>query len=135
MSLTNLAKLEAESIHIFREVIAECENPVLLYSIGKDSSVLLRLAMKAFHPSNLPFPVLHVDTTWKFKEMIVFRDKIAAELNLKLIVHTNKEGVKQDIDPFSYGSAVYTDVMKTQALKQAFDKHKFDAAFIIVLEV
>ncbi len=129
MSLTNLAKLEAESIHIFREVIAECENPVLLYSIGKDSSVLLRLAMKAFHPSNLPFPVLHVDTTWKFKEMIVFRDKIAAELNLKLIVHTNKEGVKQDIDPFSYGSAVYTDVMKTQALKQAFDKHKFDAAF------
>ena len=93
MSLTNLAKLEAESIHIFREVVAECENPVLLYSIGKDSAVLLHLAMKAFHPSKLPFPVLHVDTTWKFKEMIEFRDRMAAELNLKLIVHTNKEGV------------------------------------------
>jgi len=129
MSLTNLAKLEAESIHIFREVVAECENPVLLYSIGKDSAVLLRLAMKAFHPSKLPFPVLHVDTTWKFKEMIEFRDKMAAELNLDLIVHTNKEGVEQDIGPFSHGSAKYTDVMKTQALKQALDKYKFDAAF------
>tara|TARA_B100000315_G_C14594421_1_gene597867 strand:+ start:2272 stop:3171 length:900 start_codon:yes stop_codon:yes gene_type:complete len=129
MSLTNLAKLEAESIHIFREVVAECENPVLLYSIGKDSAVLLRLAMKAFHPSKLPFPVLHVDTTWKFKEMIEFRDKMVAELNLNLIVHTNKEGVEQDIGPFSHGSAVHTDVMKTQALKQALDKYKFDAAF------
>ncbi len=129
MSLTNLAKLEAESIHIFREVVAECENPVLLYSIGKDSAVLLHLAMKAFHPSKLPFPVLHVDTTWKFKEMIEFRDKMAAELGLDLIVHTNKEGVEQDIGPFSHGSAVHTDVMKTQALKQALDKHKFDAAF------
>ena len=129
MSLTNLAKLEAESIHIFREVVAECENPVLLYSIGKDSAVLLHLAMKAFHPSKLPFPVLHVDTTWKFKEMIEFRDRMAAELNLKLIVHTNKEGVEQDIGPFSHGSAKYTDIMKTQALKQALDKYKFDAAF------
>ena len=129
MSLTNLAKLEAESIHIFREVVAKCENPVLLYSIGKDSAVLLHLAMKAFHPSKLPFPVLHVDTTWKFKEMIEFRDRMAAELNLKLIVHTNKEGVEQDIGPFSHGSAKYTDIMKTQALKQALDKYKFDAAF------
>jgi sulfate adenylyltransferase subunit 2 len=129
MSLSNLAKLEAESIHIFREVVAECENPVLLYSIGKDSAVLLRLAMKAFYPSKLPFPVLHVDTTWKFKEMIKFRDQMAAELDLDLIVHTNEDGVKQDIGPFSHGSAVHTDVMKTQALKQALDKYKFDAAF------
>ena len=129
MSLSNLAKLEAESIHIFREVVAECENPVLLYSIGKDSAVLLRLAMKAFYPSKLPFPVLHVDTTWKFKEMIKFRDQMPAELDLDLIVHTNEDGVKQDIGPFSHGSAVHTDVMKTQALKQALDKHKFDAAF------
>jgi sulfate adenylyltransferase subunit 2 len=129
MSLSNLAKLEAESIHIFREVVAECENPVLLYSIGKDSAVLLRLAMKAFYPSKLPFPVLHVDTTWKFKEMIKFRDQMAAELDLDLIVHTNEDGVKQGIGPFSHGSAVHTDVMKTQALKQALDKYKFDAAF------
>ena len=127
--LSNLKKLEAESIHIFREVIAECEKPVLLYSIGKDSAVLLRLAMKAFYPSKLPFPVLHVDTTWKFKEMIAFREKIVKELDLDLIVHTNQDGVEQGITPFSHGSAAYTDVMKTEGLKQALDKFKFDAAF------
>jgi sulfate adenylyltransferase subunit 2 len=129
MPLSNLKKLEAESIHIFREVIAECEKPVLLYSIGKDSAVLLRLAQKAFYPSKLPFPVLHVDTTWKFKEMITFRDKLAAELDLDLIVHTNQDGVAQDISPFTHGSAVHTDIMKTQGLKQALDKYGFDAAF------
>jgi len=127
--LPNLKLLEAESIHIFREVIAECEKPVLLYSIGKDSAVLLRLAQKAFYPSKLPFPVLHVDTTWKFKEMIAFRDKMAEELDLDLIVHTNKAGVEQGISPFSHGSAAYTDVMKTEGLKQALDKYRFDAAF------
>jgi sulfate adenylyltransferase subunit 2 len=129
MPLSNLKKLEAESIHIFREVVAECEKPVLLYSIGKDSAVLLRLAQKAFYPSKLPFPVLHVDTTWKFKEMIAFRDKLAAELDLNLIVHINQDGVDQDISPFTHGSAVHTDVMKTQGLKQALDKYGFDAAF------
>lgn len=127
--LSNLKKLEAESIHIFREVIAECEKPVLLYSIGKDSAVLLRLAMKAFYPSKLPFPVLHVDTTWKFKEMIAFREKMVKELDLDLIVHTNQDGVRQGITPFTHGSAAYTDVMKTEGLKQALDKYKFDAAF------
>jgi sulfate adenylyltransferase subunit 2 len=129
MPLSNLKKLEAESIHIFREVVAECEKPVLLYSIGKDSAVLLRLAQKAFYPSKLPFPVLHVDTTWKFKEMIAFRDKLAAELDLDLIVHINQDGVEQEISPFTHGSAVHTDVMKTQGLKQALDKYGFDAAF------
>ena len=127
--LSNLKKLEAESIHIFREVMAECKKPVLLYSVGKDSAVLLRLAMKAFYPSKLPFPVLHVDTTWKFKEMIEFRDKMVAEHNLDIIVHTNKAGVDQAVSPFSHGSAVYTDIMKTEALKQALDKFAFDAAF------
>ncbi len=129
MSLTHLQALEAESIQIFREVAATCENPVLLYSIGKDSAVLLHLAMKAFAPSKMPFPMLHVDTTWKFREMISFRDKLAKDLGLDLIVHTNQEGVKQGINPIDSGSRVHTDVMKTQALKQALDKYKFDAAF------
>ena len=128
-SLTHLQRLEAESIHIMREVVAECENPVMLYSIGKDSSVMLHLAMKAFYPSKPPFPFLHVDTTWKFREMIEFRDRTARELGLNLMVHINQEGVAQGIGPFSHGSSVHTDVMKTQALKQALDKHGFDAAF------
>jgi sulfate adenylyltransferase subunit 2 len=112
-----------------REVVAECESPVMLYSIGKDSSVMLHLAQKAFYPAGLPFPILHVDTTWKFREMIEFRDRTAAELGLKLIVHTNLDGVRQGIGPFSHGSAIHTDVMKTQALRQALDKYGFDAAF------
>ena len=128
-TLTHLERLEAESIHILREVMAEAENPVMLYSIGKDSSVMLHLAMKAFHPSKPPFPLLHVDTTWKFREMIEFRDRRAAELGIDLIVHVNQEGVAEGIGPFSHGSAVHTDVMKTQALKQALDKYGFDAAF------
>jgi sulfate adenylyltransferase subunit 2 len=128
-SLTHLQRLEAESIHIMREVLAESENPVMLYSIGKDSSVMLHLALKAFYPSKPPFPLLHVDTTWKFREMIEFRDRTARELGLDLIVHTNKEGVAQGINPFASGSQVHTDVMKTQALKQALDHYKFDAAF------
>ena len=127
--LTHLQRLEAESIHIMREVLAESENPVMLYSIGKDSSVMLHLALKAFYPSKPPFPLLHVDTTWKFREMIEFRDRTARELGLDLIVHTNKEGVAQGINPFASGSQVHTDVMKTQALKQALDHYKFDAAF------
>ncbi|MFC7048375.1 sulfate adenylyltransferase subunit CysD [Emcibacter nanhaiensis] len=129
MDLTHLQRLEAESIHIMREVAAECQNPVMLYSIGKDSAVMLHLAMKAFYPSIPPFPILHVDTTWKFREMIEFRDKRAAELGLDLLIHINQEGVDQGIGPFTHGSAVHTDVMKTQALKQALDKYKFDAAF------
>ena len=128
-SLTHLQRLEAESIHIMREVVAECENPVMLYSIGKDSSVMLHLAMKAFYPSKPPLPFLHVDTTWKFREMIEFRDRTARELGLNLMVHINQEGVAQGIGPFSHGSSVHTDVMKTQALKQALDKYGFDAAF------
>jgi sulfate adenylyltransferase subunit 2 len=128
-SLTHLQRLEAESIHIMREVVAECERPVMLYSIGKDSAVMLHLAMKAFYPSKPPFPLLHVDTTWKFKEMIAFRDKRAAELGLDLIVHVNPEGIAQGIGPFTHGSAVHTDVMKTQGLKQALDNFGFDAAF------
>ena len=128
-SLSNLKKLESESIHIFREVVAECKNPVLLYSIGKDSAVLLRLAQKAFYPEKIPFPVLHIDTTWKFKEMIVFRDQIAGELGLDLIVHTNQVGLDQTISPFRHGPTIYTNVMKTEALKQAMDKYCFDAAF------
>lgn len=128
-SLSNLEKLESESIHIFREVVAECENPVLLYSIGKDSAVMLRLAQKAFYPSKIPFPILHVDTTWKFKEMITFRDKMASELDLNLIVHMNQDGIDRNVSPFSHGSAVYTDIMKTEGLKQALDKFDFDAAF------
>jgi sulfate adenylyltransferase subunit 2 len=126
--LSHLDWLEAESIYILREVVAECRNPVLLYSIGKDSSVLLHLAAKAFYPGRIPFPVLHIDTTWKFREMIAFRDRRAAELGLKLIVHTNHEGLAQGIDPFRSGSRLYTDVMKTQALRQALDLHGFDAA-------
>jgi sulfate adenylyltransferase subunit 2 len=127
--VTNLQRLEAESIHIMREVVAECERPVMLYSIGKDSAVMLHLAMKAFYPSKPPFPLLHVDTTWKFKEMIAFRDQRVRELGLELLVHTNPEGIAQGIGPFTHGSVVHTDVMKTQALKQALDKWQFDAAF------
>jgi len=129
VSLSHLERLEAESIHIMREVAAEAENPVMLYSIGKDSSVMLHLAVKAFHPGKPPFPLLHVDTTWKFREMYEFRDRMAAELGLDLIVHVNQEGVERGINPFDHGSQVHTDVMKTQALKQALDRHGFDAAF------
>jgi sulfate adenylyltransferase subunit 2 len=127
--LSHLQRLEAESIFILREVVAECERPVMLYSVGKDSSVMLHLARKAFHPAPLPFPLLHVDTTWKFREMIAFRDRTAADLGLELIVHINEEGVARGIGPITHGSAVHTDVMKTQALIQALDRHGFDAAF------
>jgi len=127
--LTHLERLEAESIHIMREVAAECEKPVMLYSVGKDSSVMLHLALKAFYPSKPPFPLLHVDTTWKFREMIEFRDKTVAELGLELLVHINSDGVKDGVGPFTHGSAVHTDIMKTQGLKQALDKYGFDAAF------
>jgi sulfate adenylyltransferase subunit 2 len=127
--MTHLQRLEAESIHIMREVVAECDNPVMLYSIGKDSAVMLHLAMKAFHPAKPPFPLLHVDTTWKFKDMIAFRDRTAKQLGLELLVHVNPDGIAQGINPFVHGSAVHTDVMKTQGLKQALDKWKFDAAF------
>ncbi len=127
--LTHLQRLEAESIHILREVVAECERPVMLYSIGKDSSVLLHLAMKAFYPAKPPFPLLHVDTTWKFREMIAFRDAAAARLGVQLLVHINQDGLRRGIGPFTHGSAVHTDVMKTQALKQALDQYGFDAAF------
>jgi sulfate adenylyltransferase subunit 2 len=127
--LGHLAQLEAESIYIMREVVAQFAKPVMLYSIGKDSSVMLHLALKAFWPSKPPFPLLHIDTTWKFKEMIEFRDRRAAELGLDLIVHTNPEGLRDGIGPFTHGSAMYTDVMKTEALKQALDQHGFDAAF------
>jgi sulfate adenylyltransferase subunit 2 len=129
VSLTHLDRLEAESIHILREVVAECENPVMLYSIGKDSAVMLHLAMKAFFPAKPTFPLLHVDTTWKFREMISFRDKMMETLGLKLLVHTNPEGLARGIGPFTHGSAVHTDVMKTQALRQALEKYGFDAAF------
>jgi len=128
-TLTHLKRLEAESIQIMREVAAEAENPVMLYSIGKDSSVMLHLAMKAFYPSKPPFPVMHVDTTWKFREMIAFRDMICEKYGLDLIVHINEEGVRDGIGPFTHGSAVHTDVMKTAGLKQALDKYGFDAAF------
>jgi sulfate adenylyltransferase subunit 2 len=127
--MTHLEQLEAESIHIIREVAAEFENPVMLYSIGKDSAVMLHLARKAFYPARPPFPLMHVDTTWKFREMITFRDRMAAEYGFDLLVHVNEEGVRQGINPFIHGSAVHTDVMKTEALKQALDKYKFDAAF------
>jgi sulfate adenylyltransferase subunit 2 len=127
--LTHLQRLEAESLHIMREVVAECENPVMLYSIGKDSSVMLHLAMKAFYPAKPPFRLLHVDTTWKFREMIAFRDQIVRKLGLELLVHINPEGLERGIGPFTHGSSVHTDVMKTQALKQALDKYGFDAAF------
>jgi sulfate adenylyltransferase subunit 2 len=127
--MTHLKQLEAESIHIMREVVAEFENPVMLYSIGKDSAVMLHLARKAFYPARPPFPLLHVDTTWKFREMIEFRDRIAAEYGFELLVHSNEDGIRQQISPFVHGSALYTDIMKTEALKQALNKYRFDAAF------
>ncbi|WOD07299.1 sulfate adenylyltransferase subunit CysD [Marinomonas sp. GJ51-6] len=127
--LTHLKQLEAESIHIIREVAAEFDNPVMLYSIGKDSAVMLHLAMKAFYPGKPPFPLMHVDTGWKFKEMIKFRDELVAKLGLELIVHQNQEGIDQGIGAFTHGSSKHTDVMKTQGLKQALDKYGFDAAF------
>ncbi len=126
--LSHLDRLEAEAIHIIREVAAECEKPVMLYSIGKDSSVMLHLAMKAFYPEKPPFPFLHVDTTWKFKEMVEFRDRRAKELGIEMLSHTNEDGIKQGINPFDHGSE-YTDIMKTTALKQALDKYGFTAAF------
>ncbi|MGE6781563.1 sulfate adenylyltransferase subunit CysD [Ensifer adhaerens] len=129
MSLTHLQRLEAEAIHIFREVAATFAKPVMLYSVGKDSSVMLHLAMKAFYPGKPPFPFLHVDTTWKFREMIEFRDRTAAELGIDLLVHINRDGVEQKINPFTHGSNVHTHVMKTIALRQALDKYGFDAAF------
>ena len=129
MTLTHLKKLEAESIHIFREVAAEFDNPVMLYSVGKDSAVLLHLARKAFAPGKIPFPLLHVDTNWKFKEMIAFRDKIAKEYDFELLVHQNPDGIAMGMGPFTHGSATHTDVMKTQGLKQALNKYGFDAAF------
>jgi sulfate adenylyltransferase subunit 2 len=128
-SLTHLQRLEAEAIHIFREVAATFSKPVMLYSVGKDSSVMLHLAMKAFYPAKPPFPFLHVDTTWKFKDMIAFRDRMAAELGFDLLVHINPEGVEQQISPFTHGSSLHTHVMKTVALRQALDKYGFDAAF------
>jgi sulfate adenylyltransferase subunit 2 len=127
--LTHLRRLEAESIHIIREVAAEFKNPVMLYSIGKDSSVMLHLAMKAFYPAKPPFPLMHIDTTWKFREMIRFRDDTAKRLGLDLIVHTNQDGVEKGVTPFTHGSSYYTGVMKTDALKAALTKYGFDAAF------
>ncbi len=128
-SLTHLQRLEAESIHIMREVVAEADNPVMLYSIGKDSAVMLHLAMKAFHPAVPPFPLLHVDTRWKFREMYTFRDRMVGETGMELLVHINPEGVEKDINPFTHGSAIHTDIMKTEGLKQALDQYGFDAAF------
>ncbi len=128
-SLTHLDRLEAESIHIIREVAAECEKPVMLYSIGKDSAVMLHLAMKAFYPAKPPFPLMHVDTRWKFRDMITMRDETAKRLGLDLIVHINPEGIEKDINPFDHGSALHTQIMKTEGLKQALDKYGFDAAF------
>lgn len=129
MSLTHLQRLEAESIHIMREVVAEAENPVMLYSVGKDSAVMLHLAMKAFAPSLPPFPLMHVDTRWKFKEMYALREQRVKETGLELLVHINPDGIEQDINPFTHGSAIHTDVMKTEGLKQALEKYGFDAAF------
>ena len=128
MVLTHLQRLEAEAIHIMREVVAEADNPVMMYSIGKDSAVMLRLALKAFYPAKPPFPLLHIDTRWKFREMYVFRDRVAEQSGMKLIVHINEDGVRRGINPFDHGSAVHTDIMKTEALKQALDRHRFDAA-------
>ena len=128
-TLTYLQRLEADSIHIMREVLAECEKPVMLYSVGKDSAVMLHLAVKAFFPAVPPFPLLHVDTTWKFRAMYEFRDAIAKRLGMELLVHINQDGLAQGVNPFTHGSTVHTDVMKTQGLKQALDKHGFDAAF------
>ena len=127
--LTHLERLEAESIHILREVVAECHRPVMLYSIGKDSAVMLHLARKAFYPAPPPFPLLHIDTTWKFQAMYEFRDRVARESGMDLLVHVNQEGLAQGINPITHGSAIHTDVMKTQGLKQALDKYGFDAAF------
>jgi sulfate adenylyltransferase subunit 2 len=127
--ISHLKRLEAESIHIIREVAAEFQNPVMLYSIGKDSSAMLHLAMKAFYPAKPPFPLLHVDTTWKFREMIQFRDETAKRLGLNLLVHINEDGLRRGINPFDSGSSLHTQVMKTEALKQALDKYKFDAVF------
>ena len=129
MTLTHLQRLEAESIHIMREVVAESDNPVMLYSIGKDSAVMLHLAMKAFHPAVPPFPLLHVDTRWKFREMYKFRERMVAETGMDLLVHINPEGVEKNINPFTHGSAIHTDIMKTEGLKQALDQYGFDAAF------
>ena len=129
MKLSHIEKLESESIHIIREVVAEFDNPVMLYSIGKDSSVMLHLAQKAFYPNKIPFKLMHIDTTWKFKEMILFRDEAVKTHNLDLLVYINQEGVRDKISPISHGSKIHTDIMKTQALKQALDKYKFDAAF------
>ena len=129
MKLSHIEKLESESIHIIREVVAEFENPVMLYSIGKDSSVMLHLAQKAFAPNKIPFKLMHIDTTWKFKEMIFFREETAKNYNLDLLVHINEEGVRDKISPITHGSKIHTDIMKTQALKQALDKYRFDAAF------
>jgi sulfate adenylyltransferase subunit 2 len=129
MSLSQLDRLEADSIHIMREVVAECENPVMLYSIGKDSAVMLHLAQKAFYPAPPPFPLLHIDTTWKFRAMYEHRDAIPARTGMRLIVHVNQEGLARGIGPFTHGSTVHTEVMKTQALKQALERHGFDAAF------
>ncbi|HEY9193646.1 MAG TPA: sulfate adenylyltransferase subunit CysD, partial [Methyloversatilis sp.] len=128
-TLTHLQRLEAESIHIMREVVAEAENPVMLYSIGKDSAVMLHLAMKAFYPAVPPFPLLHVDTTWKFKAMYEFRDAMAKKLGMDLLVHINPDGIAKGINPFTHGSAIHTDIMKTEGLKQALDKYGFDVAF------
>jgi sulfate adenylyltransferase subunit 2 len=127
--LSHLSRLEAESIHILREVVAECERPVMLYSIGKDSSVMLHLALKAFHPARPPFPLLHVDTTWKFRQMIEFRDQTALRVGMELIVHVNPDGLAMGINPFVHGSALHTDIMKTQGLRQALDRYGFDAAY------
>jgi sulfate adenylyltransferase subunit 2 len=128
-TLTHLERLEAEAIQIMREVVAECEKPVMLYSIGKDSAAMLHVAMKAFYPAKPPFPLLHVDTRWKFRDMYLFRERMVKELGFELLTYTNPEGIEQDINPFTHGSAIHTDVMKTQALKQALDLFGFDAAF------
>jgi sulfate adenylyltransferase subunit 2 len=128
-TLTHLERLEAESIQVMREVVAECAKPVMLYSIGKDSAAMLHIAMKAFYPAKPPFPLLHVDTTWKFRDMYAFRERMVKEFGFELLVYTNPEGLAQGINPFTHGSAIHTDIMKTQALKQALDLHGFDAAF------
>jgi sulfate adenylyltransferase subunit 2 len=129
-TLTHLERLEAEAIQIMREVVAECAKPVMLYSIGKDSAAMLHVAMKAFYPAKPPFPLLHVDTRWKFRDMYLFRERMVKELGFELLTYTNPEGIEQDINPFTHGSAIHTDVMKTQALKQALDLFGFDAAFV-----